>query len=84
MILKGCEGKMQCPFCGDEMEQGFIYGRRDSGLMWLPAGEKMSFFITEHSIKARNGLLLGQKPFPEFTKLEFYVCRKCNAGVSKF
>lgn len=75
---------MQCPFCGAEMEQGLIYGRRDCGLIWLPLGVKMPYMLTENAIKTRNGLLLGKKPFPEETKLDFYVCRKCNAGVSKF
>lgn len=75
---------MQCPFCGTEMEQGFIYGRRDCGLLWLPLGEKMPYMITKNAIKARNGLLLGERPFPENTKLEFFICRKCNAGLSKF
>ncbi len=75
---------MQCPFCEAEMEQGFIYGRRDCGLLWLPLDEKLPLTITEKAIKTCNGLLLGEKPFWENTKLEFHVCRKCNAGVSKF
>ncbi|WP_418884300.1 PF20097 family protein [Anaerotignum propionicum] len=75
---------MKCPFCGEEMEQGLIYGRIDSGLLWLPSKEKMPLTLTEASVKKRNGLLLGKKPFPENTKLDFCVCRKCSVGVSKF
>ena len=75
---------MQCPFCGNEMEQGFIYGRKDCGLMWLPKDEKLPLTITENAVKTRNGLILGKRQFPENTRLEFYVCRKCNMGVSKY
>lgn len=75
---------MQCPFCGTEMEKGFIYGLRNCGLLWLPFGEKLPPILTENAIKKRNGLLLGIKPFSENTQLEFYVCKNCNTGVSRF
>ena len=75
---------MQCPFCGSEMEKGFIYGRKDCGLLWLPSGEKLPLIITENNVKTHNGLLLGEKPFPENARLEFYICRECNTGVSRF
>ncbi|WP_312047941.1 PF20097 family protein [Anaerotignum sp.] len=75
---------MKCPNCGEEMEEGFIYGRRDSGLLWLPSKENLSLTLTESGIKKRNGLRLGKRPFPEMTKLDFCVCRKCGVGVSKF
>lgn len=75
---------MKCPFCGEEMEKGSIYGRRDSGLLWLPCKEKPPQILTEASVKKRNGLFIGKKPFPEITRLDFFVCRNCSAGVSKF
>ena len=75
---------MQCPFCGAEMEKGFIYGRRDIGLLWLPQGEKLPPMLTENAVDKRHGLLLGKRPFPELTKLDYHVCRKCSTGVSRF
>jgi len=28
---------MECPFCGEDMETGFIYStRKDMGIPWLP------------------------------------------------
>ncbi len=55
---------MQCPFCGAEMEKGFIYGRRDIGLLWLPQGEKLPPMLTENAVDKRHGLLLGKGRSP--------------------
>lgn len=75
---------MNCPFCGDELEPGYIYGRKDCGLLWLPAGKKAPLLVSEEAVMHQNGMILGERPGFENTKLEYHLCRKCRKAVSVF
>ena len=82
---------MQCPYCGEEMEKGAIYGRRDVGLPWYPENERLPAVISENIVAKRNGLLLGKGGvFPTSTlsvkaaELETYICRKCRKGIFSY
>jgi len=82
---------MKCPNCKEEMEKGYIIGRKDTGIPWYPENEKATVIISEKSIAERNGLLLGKDgQFPTSTlslknaMLEAYVCKKCRKGVFSF
>ena len=82
---------MKCPYCGEEMEKGTIYGRKDAGLPWYPENEKAPAWISESAVAKRNGLLLGKDGiFPQSTlslknaKLETHICRKCRKGIISY
>ena len=82
---------MNCPICGEEMERGFLYGRKDAGLPWYPGNEKPPIYFTENMVAKRNGLILGKEGiFLENTlsvknaKLETFICRKCRKGVFSY
>ena len=38
---------MKCPFCGEEMEHGFLYSSQSIGFPWYPDGEKPMKYIPE-------------------------------------
>ena len=82
---------MKCPNCGDEMEKGYIIGRKDNGMPWYPENEKPMHLITESGVAKRNGLLLGKDGiFPmsslslKNARLETHICRKCRNGVFSY
>ena len=83
---------MNCPNCGEQMDKGYIIGRKDSGLPWYPENEKATLAFSESSMAKRNGLILGKDghQFPmstlslENARLETFICRKCRKGVFSY
>ncbi len=57
---------MNCPFCNEEMEHGFLYSD-PGGFPWYPEGEKPMKYIPEFRRKKKG--------------LSMYICRKCKKGI---
>ena len=75
---------MKCPFCGDEMEHGFIYGTQTVGFPWYPDGKKPLKYLPDINLKKKGGMVFGKTEVElfEFDTLSLYVCRKCMKGVA--
>ena len=75
---------MKCPFCGEEMEHGYLYASQRVGFPWFPDGQKLVKYIPEFNTKKKGGMVFG-KEFPEafeYDTLSLFVCRKCKKGVA--
>lgn len=75
---------MKCPFCGEEMEHGYLYASQRVGFPWFPDGQKPVKYIPEFNTKKKGGMVFG-KEFPEafeYDTLSLFVCRKCKKGVA--
>ena len=75
---------MMCPYCSREMEKGKLYSR--GGVFFLPEGDKLPLFYTEHEMKKHNAVYLP--PYltildrPEFPTA--YICRQCSKIVIEY
>lgn len=81
-----------CPYCGEDMERGFVMAHFRSNIYWLPeTAENIPFLMDEEGIeKQRHGFILSdgahilkrEHPWKTLvTAKEMYVCRKCGKGV---
>jgi hypothetical protein len=51
---------MNCPFCNEEMEHGFLYSD-PGGFPWYPEGEKPIKYIPEFRRKKKGGMYFGSE-----------------------
>ena len=51
---------MKCPFCGEEMEHGFIYGTQTVGFPWYPDGKKPLIYLPDINLKKKGGMVFGK------------------------
>ena len=62
---------MKCPYCGNEMRQGYIRGNG----VWL-------FFSNEHRpiqfINRKQGDIILNKPFWDYDRLTAFCCEGCK------
>ena len=82
---------MKCPNCDEDMEKGYIIGRKDTGMPWYPENEKPMLVITERGVAKRKGLLLGKDGLflistlsLDNAQLETYICRTCRSGIFSY
>ena len=75
---------MKCPYCENEMVQGYIWDKQDRGFLWLPEGETPPMLLTEKSVSKKDGIYRKENPFLDARKLKMYVCQNCNVGITKF
>lgn len=75
---------LNCPFCGAEMEHGFLYASQANGFPWLPDGAEPTRYIPDFRFKKKGGMLFGNPQFEafEFDKLSFWVCKSCMRGIA--
>jgi len=73
---------MNCPFCKEEMEHGFLYSD-PGGFPWYPEGEKPIKYIPEFRRKKKGGMYFGSEKieYCEYDTLSMYICRKCKKGI---
>ncbi len=75
---------MNCPYCGQPMEVGWIMGAdRILCVPWIPQDAKQKIFSRRNVIKC-GGLIMRDNPFPAFPKKETFICRQCRKGVFSF
>ena len=76
---------MNCPFCGQRMEHGYLQGRRDMGIAWMPDNDrKTPLLYTESYVEKHGGLLLGKcVGLRDGYRISFYLCRTCQKGVAE-
>lgn len=74
---------MKCPFCGNDMEHGYIYGVQRIGFPWYPDGTKPLPYIPDFRAKKKGVICFGKKDFEpcKFDTLSMYVCRSCKKGI---
>lgn len=79
------EVRMDCPYCGQKMLPGLLYGRRDYGFLWLPKDAKPPLLaISERGLKKRRGRTFGEQPGVQCAQLSLYICDLCKKGVVDF
>lgn len=63
---------MECPFCGEEMEHGFLYSNQLIGFPWYSDGEKPTKYIPDFWTKKKGGMIFGKTQFEsaEFDSLK--------------
>lgn len=69
-----------CPYCGSEMELGYIQTERTDKIFWLPEGKKVSFF-NQSILRKMNGFLLGDHGMFGKSEQPAWCCRSCKKLV---
>ena len=72
---------MNCPYCGNPMEEGKIPGDRQLGMYWLPEDKKTSVAFAYWEVDEINGISLADPKFFGFPSVKAYICRTCKKGV---
>lgn len=65
-----------CPYCGKEMQFGFITNR-GCQLRWIPEGEKEGFTILSN----HKGIPLNRFPLVRSHKISAYYCENCHKVI---
>ena len=63
---------MKCPYCGNEMERGYLYGRPRT--IWTPKKTRFTTLLGEKDI-----LLIGRRLFEDKTPAD--ICRTCHKVI---
>lgn len=76
---------MNCPKCGELMEEGRIRSARAVGHIWWPKNQKARFYVTSKRIQSGHAIELN-KPDYGFGNLYLttFICRKCKLGVFSY
>jgi hypothetical protein len=69
---------MKCPYCGKEMENGYIPASKFA-LMWIPEGERVPTTIFN---KTKTGVNLTKVPFWTMQKAESFYCDSCKVVIT--
>lgn len=49
------DNKRECPYCGEEMENGnIVIAGTGRGMFYLPEGEKLAMILTEKSVEEKK------------------------------
>ena len=72
---------MNCPYCGNPMEEGKIPGDRQYGMFWLPENEKIPIPLCSWEAGEVGGIPLADPKFFGFPELKAHICRVCKKGV---
>lgn len=62
-----------CPYCGGELEEGFIHGDSSRGVFWLPRGRRLKS-LTVYSKKAIERC--GGFAIDNTTRFGFFAVKK--------
>lgn len=77
----------KCPYCGNEMERGFVYTFAAPGILFLKKLPKMHGFMTLKMMrKKEDGIILDGPYWTRFseTKMLAYACRKCCVVICPY
>ena len=76
---------MKCPFCGKEMEKGFIPTAAYS-CVWLPESAfPFQLLLDTDKVKSLNGIVVkGFQLSMRKRKIDAEICRECKKGVFSF
>ena len=69
---------MKCPFCGKEMESGFVASRSGAMLVWRIKRKRIR--ISHYPSRKKGEFALGYNPFKE-SAAQGTLCRSCNKIV---
>ena len=70
---------MNCPYCQNEMQLGYIPGWTLPG-QWLPDGKRPSIFA--FSVAEAGIPLMNEYKFTHGYKAEAYYCSKCKVVIA--
>lgn len=79
--------KIECPYCGEEMEKGnIVITGTGRGMFYLPEGEKLAMILTEKSVEEKNGVVLNGIYRTTFNEpsTSCHRCRKCQKIVIEY
>lgn len=62
---------MECPYCKNEMTEGYIYGQSYS-LKWLPADKKLLAGLAIGGLKLKSSTFWGRQ------NVKAFRCENCN------
>ncbi|MGI6224763.1 MAG: PF20097 family protein [Peptococcales bacterium] len=74
---------MNCPYCNEEMEKGFLHASSSAGMYWLKEGDSI-ILNTAKSIKKNNGILLCKPSMFGPAKSMAYICKQCQKIIIDF
>ena len=76
---------MNCPVCGQEMEQGKVVTSYSRGVYFLPPdGDADAFILTTKYITKQGGIVLDgpyNTNFPNDSEFSAAICRNCRKIV---
>ena len=78
---------MKCPYCGEEMKLGRIYGEGEHAVFWLPEqAEYTRWILTQNRILECGGRMLdtvSKVGFFYMAKPESYWCEHCRIFITR-
>ena len=78
---------MKCPYCGQEMKLGRIYGEGEHGVFWLPEKADLGgWILTKKKIDDCGGIMLDtvtKVGFFAMAKPESYWCDNCQIFITR-
>ena len=78
---------MNCPYCGQPMEQGRLYGVSPTmDFTWIPEGTRPPLLFGNSSrVEEKGGMHLNaQRNWLKKSYLEVFICRACGKGIFSF
>ena len=79
---------MNGPACGKEMERGVVAAAPQTGIHFLPPGERLPWTVTNRGIEKRGGTVLLPAANLGFLEsdgtLPAWVCRTCRKVVMEY
>ena len=78
---------MKCPYCGEEMKLGRIYGEGEHAVFWLPEHtDYKKWLLSQKRIKDSGGVMLDSATkvgFFAMAKPESYWCETCRIFITR-
>ena len=78
---------MKCPYCGEEMKLGRIYGEGEHALFWLPEDTAYTqWLLTQKRIEQCGGIMLDtvtRVGFFAMDKPESHWCDPCRVFITR-
>lgn len=68
---------MECPYCKEEMNEGFIYSGKND-ICWTPIDKKSNFIINHPN---KDQILLAKLNFFKGCKIKVFRCNKCQVDI---
>lgn len=77
----------KCPYCGNELEHGFVYAYGTGGVVFLrELTEKRHYMTIKKLSEKEDGIILDGPYWTRFneTKMLAYACRKCCVVICPY
>lgn len=77
---------MKCPYCGKEMEYGWIRTENGPGLFFMPPDKSYGIFPTKHKVEKAGGIVLDGPYHTRFHENSVWasVCKECRKIVVSY